>query len=156
MLIGVQVWGFVSSMVGSVIRGAVSLGLIHYDFNAHGRFIPTTLLVFSSLVGFSASLAFCWWLVSRQGPSLGVWVANLLRRHRLWYPAVIISCGLFLLSLISPGVTILQLKFTDLIHFGEIARSRQYYWLAGSVVQTATFVILILLLARNRLRPSKA
>ena len=158
MLIGIQVWGFVTGMVGSAIRGAVSFALIGtgYDFTTHGRVIPAALYVLATLLGFAASMAVCWWLIYRRGSSLGEWAANLLQRHRLWYLTLTVVCGLSLLSpVMSYGMTILQLKVTDMHKFAEISRSQQYSWIASYVVQTTTLVILTVLLARKRLRLSR-
>lgn len=156
MLIGIQVWGFVAGVVGSAIRGAVSFALIGYDFTTYGRAIPAALSVFATLLGFAASMAVCWWLIYRRGSSHGEWAAILLQRPRLRHWTLIVVCGLSLLSLVmSSGMTVLLLKFTDMNKFGEIARSQQYSWIAGYLVQTTTFIILTVLLARKRLRLSR-
>ena len=53
-------------------------------------------------------------------------------------------------------MTMLQMKFTDLHKLTEINMSQRYSWIASSVVQSVTFVLLTLLLARKRLRLGKA
>lgn len=157
MLVGIQFWSFVSGVIASSTRSAVSFALVSYDFTAHGRIIPATLFMLANLLGFTASLVFCWWLISRRGSSLGAWFASRLRRHRLWFLTVIVVCVLSLLSVgMNYGMTILQLKFTDRSRFGEIALSHQYSWIAGNVVQATTLVLLTLWIARNRFHPKKA
>jgi len=157
MLIGIQFWSSVSGTIASSTRGAVSFALMSYDFNTYGRVIPTMLYVFANLSGFAVSLVICWWLIFKRGSSLGDWFANLLRRHRLWYLTVIVVCGLSLFSVVmNYGIVLLQLKFTDMTRFGEIAGYQQYSWIVGYVAQTATLVLLTLWIARKRLCPTKA
>lgn len=161
MLIGLQFFGFVSSLVGLMTRSLVSFGLIAYDFDAHGRILPGMLSVSASLLGFGGSLAVCWWFIFRRGSHFAAGVASLLRRHHFSYLAVIISCGLILYTLtrdlgMAYGITMLQMKFTDIHQFSEINMAQRYSWIANSMIQSVTFVLLTLLLARKRLRLGKA
>jgi len=157
MLIGIQCWGLVHGVIGSLLSNAVSFGLIGYDFTAHGRIFPTTLLVLAYLLAFSASLTGCWWLFCRRGSSVGAWGETILRRRSVWYLAAMGSCAVLLSSFsMNYGMTLLRLKLTNVQKFGEIAMSQQYTWIASSVIQTVTFVILTLLIARKRLRTNRA
>jgi hypothetical protein len=152
MLIGIQCWGLAHGAINSLLSNAVSFGLLGYDFSAHGRVFPAALAVLAHLLGFSASLAGCWWLFSRRGSSIGAWLATLMQRRPVWYLAAGGSCAFLLLSvLMNIGTTLLRFKVTSPNRIGEIGIANQFGWIAGSVIQTVTFVALTLLLARRRL-----
>ncbi len=53
------------------------------------------------------------------------------------------------------GLTMLQMKLTDLKKLSDIYSSQPYSYSIAAVVQATTFVILILLLARHRAAQSK-
>ena len=159
MLIGVQVWGLVSGVVSSVVRGALSFGLAgaNFDFTSHGRAIPVVLFTLVQLLAIVGSLAICWWLIVRKGQNFGAWIGRLLQRP----VTLAVTCGLLcVLSLaiwtVSHGIHMLLLRFTSVRVFGEISTSLAYSSLFVWVTQVAALLTLTLLLARKRLRMREA
>lgn len=159
MLIGVQVWGLVSGLVGSISTGAVSLGLIrgNFDFAGHGSTLPALLFALARLLTVAGSLTLCWWLVVRKGPGLGSRIGRFLEgRMKL----AVICSTLFLVSaagsLLSSGPSMLLSKLAGIQTYGSLMASRSYADLFGWPMQTATFIALTLILARNRQRTSNA
>lgn len=155
MLIGVQVWGLVSNVLSRFVGGAVSLGLgaTNYDFVAHGRAIPVTLLLFVQAAAFIGSLTFCWWLVVRKGPGLGAWFGRHVRRRG----HLALTCGLLWLfsmvaSTLCVGFQILPLKSFDVNFVGELSTSLAISTAILTVIQGLAMIAVTLCLARERMR----
>lgn len=159
MLIGIQVWGFVSGFVISICNSAVSLGLLgsNFDFAAHGRTIPVVLFTLVRLLAIAGSLALCVWLIVRKGQTLGLRMGKCLHR-----PAMLAAiCGvLWLASLagmgFSYGSTLLLLRFGDLKTFGEVNIAMNYSSGFTWAIQVGVLISLTLILARRRLHMSRA
>jgi hypothetical protein len=159
MLIGLQVWGFVSGAIGFITRNALLFGLhgAGYDFKAHSYAIPVTLIALVHLAGFAGSLALCWWLFCRKGQQLGLWLGR--RRHRR--AAWILTFGaLYLLSL---SITLIGWGTQSLVvtSVGRETMGAFYYSQGVSsaislLITTAVFTWLTLFLARKRLRLRQA
>ena len=159
MLIGYQVWAFISGMIGLVTRNALFFGLngAGYDFKAHGYTLTVTLLTLVYLAGFAGSLALCWWLFYRKGQRFGRWLGRLLHRRATW----LLTCGaLYLLPLsiflIGWGTQALLFKSFGPEKLGEFAFSFSVSSAITSLITPAVLVGLTLFLARKRLRPSQA
>jgi hypothetical protein len=159
MLIGNQVWFFVSGAIGLVTRNALFFGLkgVGYDFKSAIHIVPATLSIFLQLAGFAGSLALCWWLFCRKGRRVGGWLGRRLHRRAAWARTF---GALYLLSLsltlIIAGVPAL------LAHYFDLDKIREYYLLQSFSSITTVFVTpvvfigLTLFLARKRLRLIKA
>jgi hypothetical protein len=160
MLIGVQVWGFVSVLTTSMTQITVFFGLHRTNFNfaANGLIIPVMLLTVAQLLGLAGSLMVCWWLISRKGQNLGAWAARFLRRQgAAWAVAFAALCVLSPAALLmSFWMTALQSKITSVASFGQFMVSRSYSFFIYLFIQTATLAALTLLLARKRMRRSRA
>jgi hypothetical protein len=159
MLIGLQVWGFISGISGVLVRNALFFGLngAGYDFKAHGNTLTVTLLTLVYLAGFAGSLALCWWVFYRKGQRFGRWLARLLHRRATW----LLTCGaLYLLPLsiflISWGTQALLFKSLGREKLGEFAFSLSVSSAITGLITTAVLVGLTLFLARKRLRLSPA
>jgi hypothetical protein len=159
MLIGLQVWGFISGAIGLVTRNALVFGLngAGYDFKAHGYTIPTILFTLVNLAGFAGSLTFCWWLFQRKGQRLGRWLGRWLHRRTTW----VVTFGAFYLlafsfSLAQWGMQSLLFTSLDRERIGEIAVSQSFSSAFTLLITTAIFIWLTLFLARKRLRPGVA
>lgn len=159
MLIGVQAWPLVTGMVGLFPQNAVFYGLkvLNFDFVAKGVALPVVLLCTSQVLTFTASLAWCWWLIRRKSDRFHAWANKLLRNNG----RLALTFGLlFLLSeftmLASIGLEFLRAKNTPPSILGHYALSRQYSMFIWSVIQPATMMALTLFLARKRHRMRQA
>lgn len=159
MLIGLQIWGLVSGVVGTISSGTVWLGLVggSFDFAAHGRMLPVLLFALMRLLAIACSLALCWWLIIRKGQSF---VSYIERFFDGWVRLGVLCGALFVVSLASSalghGSTMLFSKFADLRTFGEVITSQTYSNLFGWTIQAGGLILLTLILARKRLRINKA
>jgi len=155
MLIGYQVWGFVSGAIGLVTGNALLLGLhgVGYDFKSHGHTILVALFTLVPLAGFAGSLALCWWLFCRKGQRFGRWLNRLLYRRATWVLAFV---TLYLLSLsiplISGGAVTLLFTAFGRETVGEIVLPESYSSIIMHVTTPVVFIGLTLFLARKRFR----
>ena len=101
MLIGLQVWGFISGSIVALSRDALLLGLngVGYNPKIHGQSVLVVLYTLVQLAGFAGSLFLCWWLFCRQGQHFGRWLAPRLQRRG---GRVVLFGALYLLSLSVP------------------------------------------------------
>jgi hypothetical protein len=159
MLIGYQVWGFISGAIGLVTGNALLLGLhgAGYEFKAHSYAIPATLIALVNLAGLAGSLALCWWLFYRKGQRFGLWLGRLVQRRTTW---ALTFGALYLLSfsvpLISGGTLTLLVTAVGRETFGEIVRAELFSSMATRLITPVVFIGLTLFLARKRLRLSQA
>jgi hypothetical protein len=159
MLIGVQVWAFVSAILGRIARGALAFGFAqsNYDFQAQGRVIPLLSFMLLQLLVYLVSLALCWWLIVRKGDSLGVWFA----RH-LVKPTHVASmcCLLWVLSsaalVLAQGFQMLPFKVFGPSVGGELSMSQGIATSWVHITAAAALIALTLNLARRRLTLDKA
>jgi hypothetical protein len=158
MLIGIQVWGAVSSFLTSISQSALSFGLIggHFDFAAHGRIVPVVLFALVRLLAIAGSVAVCWWLIVSKGQNFGASIERFLHRRAM----LIMICGiLFVISLAGSvfgyGSQILLSKFVSIQTFGEMSVSMSYSQIFNWIIQAVTFIVLTLILACKRLRLNK-
>ena len=103
MLIGVQIWGLMMSLTGSVARNALSWGWasINYNYKESGLALPIALFSLAQVLVIAASLVLCWWLVVRKGERLGARLTPLLKQRS----TLVATCaGLCLFSLIAHGL----------------------------------------------------
>jgi hypothetical protein len=155
MLIGVQVWGFISGAIGLLAQNALLFGLrgAGYDFKMQGVVVTVTLIALLNLAGFAGSLALCWWLFCRNGQRLGLWLGRLLRGRATW---ALTFGALYLLSL---SITLIRWGTQSLVvtSLGKEQVGGFHYSMGVSNVITflitpVVFVGLTLFLARKRLR----
>ena len=155
MLIGYQVWAFISGIIGLITRNALFFGLngVGYDLKAHGNILTVSLLTAAYLAGFAGSLAFCWWLFYRKGQRFGRWLGKLLHRRANW---LLTYSALYLLPLsifvIGWGTQALLFKSFGREKLGEFAFSFSLSSAIAGLITTAVLVGLTLFLARKRLR----
>jgi hypothetical protein len=159
MLIGVQIWGLVASLTGSVARNALSWGFasINYNYKESGLALPIALFSLVQVLVIATSLILCWWLVVRKGERLGARLKPLLKSR--W--TLMAGCaGLCLFSLIvlafSYGMHAVLARYLGAGNYGSTAMYFSYSQLIISPIQVVTMVILTLALARKRLRLSQA
>lgn len=159
MLVGIQIWGLVASLTGSVVRNALSWGWgsINYNYKENGLTLPIALFSLVQVLVIAASLALCWWLVVRKGEKLGARLTPLLKRRS----TLVATCaGLCLFSLIAYALGYVMQAFLarslGVRTFGSIAIYFSYSQLIAWPIQVITMVILTLALARKRLRLNKA
>jgi hypothetical protein len=155
MLIGFQVWSFISGLISSITRAAVFYGLAGtgHDFATHGRAIPVTLFVLAHLAGFVGSLACCWWLIRRRSNSVVPWMTKLLSRYGTLTLAFVVVClcnwSNFLLSnLWTPFILRQSNDFMKATIFSSA--------LFSVAIQILALVGLTFFIARKRLRMSRA
>lgn len=155
MLIGYQVWSFISGLVSCVTRATVFYGLAgtSHDFAAQGRAIPVTLFVLAHLAGFVGSLWCCWWLIRRRTTSVVPWMNKVLSRYGTLTLAfmVLLLCNWsnFLLSNFwTPAIIKQSNDFMKATIFSSA--------LCSVAIQNLVVVGLTLLVARKRLRLVKA
>lgn len=151
MLVGIQCWGLVYGLAGTLLRSAVFFGLVHYDFSTYGRTIPTMLFLLANLSSLAASLIGCWWLFFRHGSTIGGWLSGYLSRRSTWQLGLFGTAFWVLSFWLNFGMTLLQFKLVAAEKFGPIASSQSYTWAAGSFVQVLTFLILTIVIARKQL-----
>jgi hypothetical protein len=155
MLIGFQVWGFISGAIGLITRNALLFGLhgAGYDFKAHSYAVPVALITLVHLGGFAGSLALCWWLFRRKGQQLGPWLGRLLHRRTTW---ALTFAALYLLSLcitlIGWGTQSLVVTSVGRETMGAFYFSQSVSSAISLLITTAVLVGLTLFLARKRLR----
>jgi len=155
MLMGNQVWAFISGAIGLVTGNALLLGLhgVGYDFKSHGHTILVALFTLVHLAGFAGSLALCWWLFYRKGQRFGRWLNRLLYRRATWVLAFV---TLYLLSLsiplISGGAVTLLFTAFGRETVGEIVLPESYSSIIMHVTTPVVFIGLTLFLARKRFR----
>jgi hypothetical protein len=155
MLMGNQVWAFISGAIGLVTGNALLLGLhgVGYDFKSHGHAILVALFTLVHLAGFAGSLALCWWLFYRKGQRFGRWLNRLLYRRATWVLAFV---TLYLLSLsiplISGGAVTLLFTAFGRETVGEIVLPESYSSIIMHVTTPVVFIGLTLFLARKRFR----
>ena len=154
MLIGFQVWSFISGLISSITRAAVFYGLtgMGHDFATHGRAIPVTLFVLAHLVGFVGSLALCWWLIHRKTNSVVPWMTRILSRYGTLTLAFVVLCvcnwsNFLLANLWTPAILKQSNDFMKATIFSSA--------LFSVAIQILVLVGLTLLVARKRLRLSK-
>ncbi len=159
MLIGYQVWSFVSGAIGLVTGNALLLGLhgVGYDFKSHGHAILVALFTLVHLAGFAGSLALCWWLFNQKGQRFSLWLGRLLHRRATW---VLTFVTLYLLSLSVPlmtgGTLALLIKAVGQETLGEIILPQSYSSIIMHLTTPIVFIGLTLFLARKRHRACQA
>lgn len=155
MLIGYQVWAFISGAIGLITRNALLFGLhgAGYDFKAHSYAVPVTLIALVNLAGFAGSLALCWWLFCRKGQRFGRWLGRRLHHRATW---ALTFGALYLLSL---SITLISWGTQSLLVTSVGRENIGAFYVSQSVSSAITFLItpavlvgLTLFLARKRLR----
>lgn len=79
MLIGVQVWWFVSGFFNSIAKGVLAVGWIGStgDKATGVHALPVALFVAVQLLAMTASFMFCWWLMVRRGQTVSNWLGRI-------------------------------------------------------------------------------
>jgi hypothetical protein len=155
MLIGYQVWNFVSGIVHVIAQNAVIFGLsgLGHGFKRAFDWPFVVLLTVAQLAGFAGSLALCWWAFYRKGRQFGPKLQRLVSRRTAWLRLCIM---LFLLSVIVQitvsGSSSLVWKFFGPEQAGGIAYSQAFSLIGIRLISTAVFIALTLHLARKRFR----
>ena len=158
MLIGYQVWVFISRTVGLITQEALSFGLsgLGYNFQSAGSTnfypLPVALFTLVQLAGFASSLALCFWLFCRKGQLLGTWFGKWLSRRWSWALTFGALCLLFFIpGLIGSVIHYLIITSAGPEKLTAINASQAYSWGFTHLVTAAVFVWLTLFLTRKRL-----
>lgn len=158
MLIGYQVWAFISGALGLITRNALLFGLhgAGYDFKAYSFVVQVTLSALVNLAGFAGSLALCWWLFRRKGQRFGRWLGRRLHRRATW---ALTFGALYLLSL---SITLIRWGTQSLLvtsvgkeNIGDFYYSQNFSSAITLLITPVVLVGLTLYLARKRLRLSQ-
>jgi hypothetical protein len=159
MLIGYQVWAFISGALGLITRNALLFGLhgAGYDFKAYSFAVQVTLSALVNLAGFAGSLALCWWLFYRKGQRFGLWLGRLLHRRATW---ALTFGALYLLSL---SITLIRWGTQSLLVTSVGKENIGDFYYSQSISSAITFLItpavlvgITLFLARKRFRLRQA
>ena len=159
IVIGYQVWLFISGIVSLLTRDALPFGLngIGYDFKSNGYVFPVTVFTLFNLAGFAGSLVFCSWLFRRKGQRLGRWLGQCLQNRTWWVLAFSILYVLSLLiQMAQGGASALLFKYLGRERASELLISQSCSGLLTHLVTIAVFTWLTLFLARKRLSFSRA
>jgi len=155
MLIGVQLWPFVTGFFGSLLNGLSGVGVIggKYDFNTHGVTPIVTLLVLVRLTALSVSIALCWWLTVRKGSNFSAW----FQRHLTSSTQLVLTCCLISILVLVAGslgylFQFLTFKFGNPAQVGQLSYCVSISSVLVSVIQFPALITLTLILARKRLR----
>ena len=155
MVIGYQVWVFLSGTIAMLSRGALFFGLngVGYNFKAHGHGWLAVTYALVQLAGFAGSLALCWWLFRRKAQSLGRslerWLQHRGRLALLFVALYLLSLSL---ALIGGGMHYLMESTVGREKIIQFYSSQGISALVTTLITTAVFPALVLLLARKRLR----
>jgi hypothetical protein len=159
MLIGIQAWGLVSNLIGSLTRTAISLGWssAHYDYKQSGLALPVTLFSLVQVAVLAASIAFCGWLIVRKGPQIGAWLAPWLGRRST---LVATGAGLCLLSVVAGAISFFShtvlARHLGPETYGATIMYFSYSQLVVGPIQIVGLVAITLILARKRLCLTRA
>lgn len=159
MLIGYQVWLFISGVIGLGAHNALLFGLngVGYNFKAHGYAIPVTLFTLVQLAGFGGSLAICGWLFCRKGQRFGWWLGRLLQRRTTWALTFVALYVLyFSINLANQGIYYLLINSIGREKMIELSVSQGYSHLLTRLLTVAIFTWLTLFLANKRFRLGRA
>jgi hypothetical protein len=98
MLVGIQLWWFVSTCLVAVAPALLALGLLglNFDFNAHSPMVPMSLFALAQLVALAGGVGLCGWLLARSGRGRFRWLASLVQ-HRPTLVALGVGLGVVLL-----------------------------------------------------------
>jgi hypothetical protein len=153
LLLGVQLWTFVISMVGTISRSVISRGLIllNYDFEAHGIVFPVCLFVVANLSLFAASLLFCWWLLRRKGTNLGCWIGGLLQRRMTWGVTFGALCLLFAFNYLVWDLQVISLTWNSR---GQVVMAISISSAISNLIQFLALLGITLSVARKRFQVS--
>ena len=156
LLIGMQVWGLISSAVSFVCNTLFWAGFIGwgYDAKSHGRTIPTVVFAVVQLAAFSGSAAVCGWLFLRKGRSLGQWLAKVLQNRA---GLVVSFIGFYVLSSTVRflGATLYYSLFRGMVgneKSMDLIPSMNMSTMISQWVWSGVLVGLTLFLARKRFR----
>lgn len=158
MLIGYQVWVFISGSIGLITREALAFGLygLGYTFQPAGSTnfypLPVALFTLVQLAGFAGSLALCFWLFCRKGHLLGAWFGRWLHRRWFWALTFGALCLLFFFpGTLGAGMRYLTIKSVGPERLAELGASQVYSSGFVRLVTAAVLVWLTLFLTRKRL-----
>ena len=156
MLIGVQVWGLVSSL----LRLLTSTAVLYYwsiassAFQAGARTVPVAIFTLVQVGSLMGSFLLCWWLINRKGKNIAVRISPLLQRRATLVLTCIGLCALTCLPrLIGQGGALVfkSLKSTQAgTAVTSFAVADTICWL----IQMIGMISVILVIASRRLRPS--
>jgi hypothetical protein len=153
-LIGVQVWGVVSRVTGSVATMALAFGwkATNYDYRVNGLALPVILSTLTQLIGMGASLAFCWWLIARKAPRLASVMQPFLKRRSTLAGCCAAFCVIrFLVDFLGSGPVLLMRRYGP-ASMDIVMTPLNVSQIITFSIQIITMVVITLWLARKRLR----
>ena len=85
MLVGIQLWWFMSTCLVAVAPALLALGLLglNFDFSAHSPMVPMSLFALAQLVALAGGVGLCGWLLARSGRGRFRWLASLVQHRRM-------------------------------------------------------------------------
>jgi hypothetical protein len=164
MLIGIQLWGFVSGASNFITRNGLAFAWkapehgISSNLYSGDVVWPVAAYAFVKAAALAAGLTLCWWLISRNAKRLGGWLERSLNRRS----AFIATCtGLCLAALV---VSVLNHSSTFFMAKSmgpeALGASAFYFGYAQLLIllpiQIVTMMAVTLVLARKRLHPGRA
>lgn len=157
MLVGYQAWYMISSLIGSISRNTLFLGLngAGYDPTTQGQSVLAVLYALVQLTGFAGSLFLCRWLFCCKGQRFGQWLAPRLQ-HRAGRGLLFGSLYLLSLSvpLLNGGMQVLMANTLGQEKMAQFYSSLSVSIIFMSLIIPAAITWLTLCLARKRLRPA--
>jgi hypothetical protein len=161
MLVGIQVWGLVTSFSrvaadAAVIGGLAGFGSSFpqaYPFST-GGVLAAALFGLVQLLALAGCVTGCWWLVRRKENAVHYAVVKALRRPVVL--GLVVTVILLVISLIPTAIYPLMHKLYSPEVIGRVALAKTIGWLILSPLQTLAFVVLTIVLLRRRVRLSPA
>lgn len=155
MLVGIQLWGFVSLCLAAFAPKLLALGLVglNFDFSAHSPMVPMSLFALAQLLALAGSVGLCWWLLAGSGRGLIRWMASLVQ-HRPMLVALGVVLGVgWLVGASLPNAA--QMFLRSRVNPTTAGQIYMPMAVAGAFVgafQSAALLALTLVLARRRFR----
>ena len=158
MLIGIQIWAFVSGVSKAITQCALPFGFqnqkLHQGFGANEVAMPVAIYAVVLLGGLLASVALVRWIINKRGPMLGNWlVVRMDRRFTL-----IAAClGVCLLCFAAYAGSILSYVWTSKHLSGSDLGANSLYFSYANYfilmpIQVMAMPIATVLLARKQFR----
>ena len=155
MLVGVQLWGAILGTVNGLAAAVSTLALASQNNTAvHGLVFPVIVLTLGRLLAVTGSLALCWWLVMRKGHYFETWMGRSLERRfsrfTIFGIGGVVVFGILLPYVINMFENALIMRTVEISRVNEVVRAQAFSELMLIVFNTATLLILTIILARKR------
>jgi hypothetical protein len=157
MLIGVQVWGLVSGIAGSMAQNAVFFGFTNWkSLEAKNSMVTVLMLTIAHLIFLTGTLVLCWWVINRTTGTVSQWVRKCLgsRRGLILITIAISSLSLSIMGahFVMDGLQAMSMEVTELNQLHALYQQHSTFMMVA--IQPFALVSVTLFLARKRLRLS--